>query len=144
MILHDRSRVTVPVFDAKAMILDLLTNTNLMNSTNIAEGYNVFTGDVDPTNQSNQKYGEVYTSDAWLPTWDRFCAPPDDTKNDMLVALIIFGDKSHTDLHGALALTPIIFTLTLFNRTSRNNANFWRPLAYTSNQRSESLSLNIE
>jgi hypothetical protein len=47
----------------------------------------------------------------------------------MPVALIIFGDKSHMDLHGALALTPIIFTLTLFNRTSQNNANFWRPLA---------------
>ncbi len=102
-----------------------------MNNANIAEGYNVFTGDVDPTNQSNQKYGEVHTGDAWLPARDRFCAPPDATKNDMPVALIIFGEKSHTDLHGALALTPIIFTLTLFNRTSQNNANFWRPLAYT-------------
>ncbi len=51
----------------------------------------------------------------------------------MPVALIVFGDKSHTDLHGALALTPIIFTLTLFKRTSQNNANFWRPLAYIPN-----------
>ncbi len=58
-----------------------------------------------------------------------FVPPPDGTKNDMPVALIIFGDKSNTDLHGALALTPIIFTLTLFDRTLRNNANFWRPLA---------------
>jgi hypothetical protein len=33
----------------------------------------------------------------------------------MLVGLIVFGDKSHTDLHGALSLTPNIFTLTLFN-----------------------------
>jgi len=48
----------------------------------------------------------------------------------MSVALIIFGDSSHTDLHGALLLTPIIFTLALFNRTLWNNANFWRPLAY--------------
>ena len=30
------------------------------------------------------------------------------------VGIVIFGDKSHTDLHGALALTPIIFTLTFF------------------------------
>ncbi len=37
------------------------------------------------------------------------------------------------DLHSALALTPIIFTLTLFDRTSRNNATFWRPLAYIPN-----------
>ncbi len=54
--LHDQSRVTVPVFDAKAMILDLLSNENLMNKPNIAEGYDVFSGDVDPTNQSNKKY----------------------------------------------------------------------------------------
>jgi hypothetical protein len=76
VILHDCSRITVPVFDAKAMILDLISNKNLMNNANIAEVYNAFNGDVDPTNQSNQKYGEVHTCNAWLPTWDRFCAPP--------------------------------------------------------------------
>ncbi len=53
--LHDQPRVTVPVFDAKAMILDLLSNENLMNKSNIAEGYDVFSGDVDPTNQFYQK-----------------------------------------------------------------------------------------
>jgi hypothetical protein len=36
-------------------------------------------------------------------------------------------------LQGALALTPSIFTLTIFNRTSRNNVKFWRPLAYIPN-----------
>jgi hypothetical protein len=51
----------------------------------------------------------------------------------MPVGLIVFGDKSHTDLHGALALTPIIFTLTMFNHASRNNTNFWRPLGYIQN-----------
>jgi hypothetical protein len=51
----------------------------------------------------------------------------------MPVALIIFGDKSHTDLHGALSITPVIFTLTMFNRTFRNNSNVWRPLAYIPN-----------
>ncbi len=50
-----------------------------------------------------------------------------------LLHWLFFGDKSHTDLHGALALTSIIFTLILFNRTSRNNAKFWRPLAYIPN-----------
>jgi len=51
----------------------------------------------------------------------------------MPVGLILFGDKSHTDLHGALSLTPVTFTLTLFNRTFRNNSNAWRPLAYLPN-----------
>ena len=45
--LQYKSRVTVPVFDAKHMILDLLTDQNLMNKSNIAEGYDIFSGDVD-------------------------------------------------------------------------------------------------
>jgi len=133
VILHDGTCATVPIFDAKAMILDLLTNPNTMNNNNIAEGYDVFTGDVDPRNISNNRYGEIHTGDEWLPARNRFCHPPDDTHNDMPVGLVIFGDKSHTDLHGALALTPIIFTLTLFNRSSRNNTKFWRPLGYIPN-----------
>jgi hypothetical protein len=72
----------------------------------------IFSGDVDQNNKSNQKYSEAHTGDEWLPAHDRFCSPPDATHNDMPVALIIFGDTSHMDLHGALALTPIIFTPT--------------------------------
>ena len=51
----------------------------------------------------------------------------------MPISLIVFGDKTYTDLHGALSVTPIIFTLTLFNNASRNNPAFWRPLAYIPN-----------
>ncbi len=49
--LHDTSRVIVPVFDAKQMILGLLTDQNIMNQSNIAEGCDIFSGDVDPNNQ---------------------------------------------------------------------------------------------
>ena len=48
----------------------------------------------------------------------------------MPVGLIVFGDRSHTDLHGALSLTPIIFTLTLFNHAAQNDSKFWRPIGY--------------
>jgi hypothetical protein len=41
VLLHDQSRVTVQVFDAKSMILDLLTDQNLMINANIAEGYDM-------------------------------------------------------------------------------------------------------
>ncbi len=95
------------------------------------EGYNVFTGDVDNNNPCNQKYGEVHTGDAWFPARDRYCANPN--RPTMPVGLIVYGDKSHTNLHGTLALTPTIFTLTLFNRSSRNNTRFWRPIGYIPN-----------
>jgi hypothetical protein len=111
--LHDNTCVTVPVFDTKTMIKSLLTDKSIMKSSNFAEGYNVLTGDVDNNMPCNQKYGEVHTGDGWLPAKARYYNV---TEGDIMpVALIVFGDKSHSDLHGALSLTPIIFTLTLFN-----------------------------
>ena len=114
VILHDGTLVTVPVFNARAMIMDLLSNTELMIKENFAEGYDIFTGDVDDNHPSNRNYGEIHTGDEWIPARDRYCQ----YTNDMPIGIVIFGDKSHTDLHSALALTPIIFTLTLFNEKS--------------------------
>jgi hypothetical protein len=88
----------------------------------------VLTGEVD-NHPANNKYGEVYTGYAWLPVRDRNCQ----NKTGMPVGLIVFGDKSHTDLHQALSLTPIIFTRTFFNRAAQNNSNFWRPIGYIQN-----------
>jgi hypothetical protein len=43
----------------------------------------------------------------------------------MPVGLIVFGDKSHPDLHDVLPLTPI---------AARNkNPRFWRPFTYVPN-----------
>jgi hypothetical protein len=92
-----------------------------MNKKNFAEGYNLLIGKVD-NHPANNKYGEVHTGNAWLPARDRYCQ----NKTDMPVGFIVFGDKSHTDLHGALSLTPIIFTLTLINCAARNDSKFWR------------------
>jgi hypothetical protein len=108
--LHDNSYVTVPVFDTKEMIISLLTDPLLMTDSNFAKGCDVLTEEVDMNNPCNLKYGKVHTGDAWLPARNRYCTV---TKQPtMPVALIVFGDKSHTDLHGTLSLTPIIFTLT--------------------------------
>jgi hypothetical protein len=64
-------------------------------------------------NPCNLNYDEVHTGDAWFPARNRYCTV---TKQQTIpVALIVFGDKSHTDVHRTLSLTPIIFTLTLFN-----------------------------
>ena len=106
------------MFDAKSMILDLVTNPDTMNENNFATGYNVITGDIDESIPENQCYGEVHTSDQWLQAKNTYCSNRDKMDNEMPIALIIFGDKSHTDLHGSLSVTPIIFTLPLFNRSA--------------------------
>jgi hypothetical protein len=110
------------------MIISLLSDPSVMNKKNFSEGNNVLTGKVD-NHPANNKYGKVHTGDAWLPARDRYCQ----NKTGMPVGLIVFGDKSHTDLHGALSLTPIIFTLTLFNHAAQNDSKFWRPIGYIPN-----------
>jgi hypothetical protein len=129
--LHDNSRVTVPMFNIREMIISLLTDHSLMNESNFAEGYNVLTGEVDINHPSNAKYGKIHTGDAWLPARDRYCTLTEGPV--MPVGIIVFGDKSHMDLHGTLSLTPVIFTLTLFNRSACNNTQFWRPIGYIPN-----------
>ena len=52
---------------------------------------------------------------------------------NMPIALITFGDKSHFDLHDALATTPISFTLSCFNEQARNRGEFWKPIGYIPN-----------
>ncbi len=64
--MHNGSVVTVPVFDAKLMILDVLTNPICMQESNFAPGYNIFTGDVlDENHHENKRYGEIHTDNAW-------------------------------------------------------------------------------
>jgi hypothetical protein len=126
--LHNNTLVTVPVFDAKHMIISLLSVPSVMNEKNFEEGCNVLTGEFD-NHPANNKSGEVYNGDAWLPARDRYCQ----NKTAMPVGLIVLGDKSHNDLHGALSLTPIISTLTLFNHAAQNDSKFWRPIVYIPN-----------
>ncbi len=54
----------------------------------------MLTGEVD-NHPANNKYGEVLTGDAWFPARDRCCQ----NKTAIPVGLIVFGGKSHTDLH---------------------------------------------
>lgn len=128
--MSDNSVATVPVFDAKAMILSLLHDPLLMRKENFADGYNIFNGEQWDGAECNTKYGEIHTGDAWEPALRRFCG---NERKYMPIALVLFGDKSHTDLHGTLSVEPVTFTLSLFNRSARNLPQFWRLLGYIPN-----------
>ncbi len=128
--LTDDTLATVPVFDARVMILSMLHDPSLMREENFAPGYDIFTGAELDDCECNNSYGEVHTGDAWRPAVTQYCGS--DGKF-MPVALIVFGDKSHTDLHGLLSVEPVSFTLSLFNRSARNLPDFWRLLGYIPN-----------
>ena len=79
----------------KTMILSILHDNTLMRQENFATGLDIFTGDVDEHCPQNKCYGEIHTGEAWQPAKERFCGR--DGKY-MPFGIIIFGDKSHTDL----------------------------------------------
>ena len=128
--LTDNTLATVPVFEATAMILSILHDPSIMCEDNFAAGYNIFTGNVDENHPANKTFGEIHTGDAWVPALHRYCGRKG---KYMPFAMVVFGDKSHTDLHGALSVEPVSFTPTFLNRKARNLPQFWRLLGYIPN-----------
>ena len=51
--LQDNTLIIVPAFAVRAMIVDILTNSDLMKKENILVGYNIFTGYVDDNHEAN-------------------------------------------------------------------------------------------
>ena len=125
--LNGGRQASVAVFNLEAMILSLVLDDRFMHPDNIADGYDLFTGKV---NGPDNHYGEIHTGDAWIPARNHFCG---EHPNNMPLALVIFGDKSHLDLHGSLSTLPLTFTLSCFNEHSRNKSEFWRPLSFIPN-----------
>ena len=78
----------------------------------------------------SKRYGEIHTGDALEPARRHYCGGEGKC---MPLSLVVFGDKTHTDLHGSLSLTPVIFNLSCFNHKTRNNPNFGGPIAYIPN-----------
>lgn len=107
--------VTVPVFDMKAMILSIVHDDVLMRKENVAPGLDIFTGAVEGGYEGNLNYGEFHTGDAWKPAVKRIAGT---SQKYMPFGMIVFGDKSHTDQHGTLSLTPVTFTATFFNHAA--------------------------
>lgn len=128
--LYDGALATVPVYDMKTMILSILHDNTLMRTENFAPGLDIFTRNVDDDCDANKYFREIHTGDAWLPAKNRICGL---RREYMPFGIIIFGDKSNTDQHGLLSVTPITFTATFFNQKVRNNPDCWRPMAYLPN-----------
>ena len=117
--LSNETTATVSVFDLEAMILSLLMDETLKRDEHMAEGYDYF---IRNTKETSNLCGEVHTGELWECVRNYLCG--DEDKN-MPIALIVFGDKSHLDLHGSLSTIPLTFTLSRFNQEARSRTEFW-------------------
>ncbi len=110
MNLKGGGQANVALFNLEAIILSLVLDENLVHLDNIVEGYNIFTGN---GSESDFFYGKIHTGDAWEPARKHFYGYD---PSNMQLALVVFGDTSHLDLHGTLSTLPLTFTLTCFNK----------------------------
>ena len=100
--ISDGSVVTVPVFDAKAVLLSILHYPQRMHCENFAMNYDTFC--VQAT-QPVTNYNEIHMGDLWSTACEYYCSNDPDS---FLLALVCFYDKTHTDVFGSLSCAPYI------------------------------------
>ena len=99
-----------------------------MKESNYAENYDIWTG--KSTAKEHTHYGGIHTGKAFEPARRLYCG--NDEKN-FPCPLILFYDKTHLDLHGSLACSPVIAWIGIFNEAASNNVKFSRVFGYVPN-----------
>jgi hypothetical protein len=117
--LHPDLTATVVTFSFDAMARSLLEDETLMAPENLL--INNLTPD-DLLDDINS--GEWYKA-----ATIRLCI----NEEDVLCPIILFIDATHVDKLSKWSLEPVLFTLGIFNRKTRNLSTAWRPLGLVTN-----------
>ena len=120
--------VTITSFDADALIYDMLTDHDLMQTSNlIFEDGNV----TNPFLIKESKfYGDFHTSEFYSQTLKQKNI---NTDTEVLIPIQLYMDETTLDAYSKLSLHPLVMTLLIFNRTTRNLSSSWRTLGYIPN-----------
>ncbi len=115
------------VHDARAMIESLLYSELAKDDRNL-----LFPNPDDPLApppENITNYADIDTGRVYRRAYKETCTGP----KDVLCGLMAYIDKLAIDKHGHLSLEPVYFTLSIFNRATRNKPEAWRPLGYIPN-----------
>ena len=74
---------------------------------------------------------EIHDGSWYAETYERLGV--DHEKNQFLLPLIFYVDKTGITKNQRQAMEPLVFTTSLFNRSIRNQSTSWRPLGYIPN-----------
>ena len=130
-LLGSKKHITITKHDFQQCLYSLLNDMNLMKEENLLLNKDnlFFNGENNrrhTLNINDIDSGNVYQNAKKIYL--------NINSNDVLLPIIFFIDKTHTDNHGRLCLEQIRFTLGIFNRTTRNNPLAWRTLGYICDQ----------
>ena len=121
-------RINVTSFDVDALIYEMLSDDNLMQHQNL-----VFSdGTVDNPFKmiESEFYSDFHTSEFYKETIKQ---KEIDSETDLLVPIQLYLDETTLDSYSKLSLHPLVMTLLIFNRKTRNLSMSWRTVAYIPN-----------
>jgi hypothetical protein len=110
---------TVVTFSFVDMAQSLLDDSTLMIPSNL----------IDPSTVSEEFISDIHTGTWFKAASLLLCI----NGNDVLCPIILFIDKTHIDKLGKWTLEPVLFTLGIFNLSTRNLPHAWRPLGLVTN-----------
>lgn len=135
--LNDRA-VTMPVYSLKEAIRSLTSDPKIMHQDNLLE--NNFDHETwRPTVEvpsDDDLLDDIHMGDKFRKAHSTYCPDKGEEMNKKVrgVGAIIFSDKTNVDRHGALGTTPLLMTLTVFNKDCRQVFPFWRVIGMVPNQ----------
>jgi hypothetical protein len=125
--------LNVTTHDAQEAIVSLLMDPELMKDENLLffNQDNPFAPPAAGPLPEDHLFADINTGQDMRDGYNFHCKI---RGRDILVPIMFFIDKTHTDLHGNLCQEPVSFTLGILNRETRNNPRAWRSLGYIPNQ----------
>ena len=136
-------KVGVSTFDVEEVIRSLLTDPELMKDENLLfpNRDDPFEappkwGDIDPL---THVIDDISTGKRYIDSYHYCCKIGG---RDILCPILTFQDKTFTDNKGVLCQEPVLITLGIFNRETRNRTDAWRPIGFVPNMDLLELSKN--
>lgn len=114
-------------FDSSAMIFDMLNNSSLTNISNMIfkeKNDNPFCV------ESSSFYADIDTCTVYQQTYDNLKINPCE---HILAPLSIYLDELKMDAFGKMGLEPVVLTILIYNRATRNHHSAHRVIGYMPN-----------
>ena len=126
--LPSRKWTRISRFDLKGIIYSLFSDPCLMTSENCLFHNKYYRNPnmLSSIPLSQRTYTDIHTGNWFLHAYNSICSHV----NDILCPIILFIDGTPIDQYGHLSLEPVLMTLGIFDRSTRNKASSWRLLGY--------------
>ena len=120
-----RARAKIIMNDAKMCLSSLLTDPRITDEDYLFFDDNPLSS--PPTQQNLGLIGDINTGSAYRQTYQKLIKKPGE---QVLLPVIFYIDGAATGQFADLPVTPLKFTLGIFNRKARERPHMWRTLGY--------------